>query len=92
MAEKNPTELFPLQLEPGDRALGCPEFILWESLSGGWAYQNFGQSLAVLARRGGLAPQEAAACIERREYKSMPREEAVALMKLHTPTARINPK
>jgi|HubBroStandDraft_2_1064218.scaffolds.fasta_scaffold25282_10 hypothetical protein len=92
MVEKNPTELFPLQLEPGDRALGCPEFILWESLSGGWAYQNFGQSLAVLARRGGLAPQEAAACIERREYKSMPREEAVALMKLHTPTARIKAK
>jgi hypothetical protein len=90
MVEKKPSELFPLQLSAGEIALGCPEFILWESMSNGWAYQNFNQSLEQLARRGGLSPSEAAACIERREWKSMSQEEAVNLMKLHTPSALIN--
>lgn len=65
--------------------LGCPNFVRWECLSEGWAYQNHSQTLTRLAQRGGLDPSELAANIEKREYKKMSLEDAVAFIKKYTP-------
>jgi len=44
----------------------------------GVALTNHGQTLDALASRGGLAPCEIVALLERRRWRSMPREAAVA--------------
>jgi hypothetical protein len=85
----NELKLFPLILRPADRALGCPEFIRWDALSDGWAYQNHSQTLERLARRGGLSPCEAAAVIERRQWRRMPDAEAVEFVKRYAPTGEV---
>lgn len=81
----NELKLFPLILDAIDRKLGCPEFIRWDALSEGWAYQNHDQTLAALARRGGLSPCEAAANIERRQWHRMTHEAAVEFVKRYAP-------
>lgn len=77
--------LFPLILDSADKALGCPAFIKWSAMSQGWAYQNHDQTLERLAARGGLSPCEAAANIQRRQWRPMRHEDAVAIMKLNAP-------
>lgn len=78
-------KLFPLILDAVDRKLGCPEFIRWDALSEGWAYQNHGQTLAVLASRGGLSPCEAVANIERHQWRPLSHEAAVEFVKRYAP-------
>ena len=49
-----PARGFPV-LRPPE---GCAQFVTWSSLSEDLAQKHHGQSLAQLARRGGLTPYE----------------------------------
>jgi len=84
-------KLFPVLFSPGLRsqlvALGCPEFVRWDALNDGWAYHNHSQNLTQLAARGGLDPTELVAVIEKRQWRRIPLEEAVAFIKRYTPGA-----
>jgi hypothetical protein len=82
-------KLFPVLFSSASerllRGLGCPEFVRWDALSEGWAYQNHDQSLARLAERGGLDPTELVANIEKRQWRNMPMNAAVEFIKRYTP-------
>jgi hypothetical protein len=87
----NELKLFPVLFPSGLRsrliALGCPEFIRWDALNEGWAYQNHDQTLQRLAQRGGLDPTEIVANIEKRQWHNMRLADAVEFIKKYTPAA-----
>lgn len=68
---------FPILIGGPDDAR-CPKFIRWEALDEGQAFLNHAQSLDRLAERGGLSPCEALALIERRSWRVMDWELALA--------------
>lgn len=82
-------KLFPVLFSSSDRrlleTLGCPEFVPWSALNEGWAYQNHTQTLKRLAERGGLDPTEIVANVEKRQWRNMPLEDAVAIIKKLAP-------
>ena len=59
----------------------CPLLIPYTILNEYQAQRNHGQSLARLNERGGLAPCEAVAIIERRLWHKMPIREAIDILK-----------
>ena len=76
---------FPVLMSTKDRKEfeDCPESILWSDIEPHtWqAYKNHGQSLARLAERGGLGPDELVAIFERRTWHSMPMRDAINRLK-----------
>jgi hypothetical protein len=61
--------------------LGCPKLhkiIPWDMIAphARQAFINHGQSLEIIARRGGLSPCEALAVLEDRAYRVMARDES----------------
>ena len=74
---------FPIMssYKPSDRHINCPTSIPWDLLNEEQAKKNHDQTLERLAERGGLAPSEALAIIERRTWKSMDYSEASAKLK-----------
>jgi len=79
------TKRFPVLLSQADRREfdDCPESILWTDIEPHtWqAYKNHRQSLARLAERGGLGPDELVAVFERRPWHSMAMCDAVNRLK-----------
>lgn len=71
----------PIMLE-GLRSDASRPSIRMDVLNEEWAQRNHSQSLSRLASRGGLAPQEAAAIIERRRYydKKLSLDEALEVI------------
>jgi len=61
-----------------------PAFIRWDALNEEQAQINHGQSLAMLASRGGLAPCEAVAIIEHRRWQKMRIDDALAIIEPFT--------
>ena len=77
---------FPVMLSTAERKQfdDCPESIPWEKLEPHtWqALRNHGQqSLARLAERGGLGPDELVAIFERRPWRKMEMRDAVNRLK-----------
>jgi hypothetical protein len=60
-----------------------PKFVDWSVLDGKQAQINHGQTLERLAERGGLAPDEIVANIERRRWRPMEIEDALTAIKEH---------
>lgn len=61
-----------------------PKFVDWSVLSIEQAQINHGQTLERLAERGGLAPDEIVANIERRRWRPMDIDAALSAIKEHT--------
>lgn len=59
----------------------APKFIAMALLNEEWAQRNHSQSLHRLAERGGLAPCEALAIMDKRRWHKMDREESIAELK-----------
>ena len=81
--------LKPYGIDLKGRAL--PKFIRWSALSEEYARMNHGQSLAGLARRGGLDPTEALANIERRAWRPMLIEDALDALEPYVIHEAVNP-
>jgi hypothetical protein len=64
--------------------LNMPDSIPWGLLNEEWAQRNHGQSLSILAQRGGLDPTEVAAIIERRRWRPMFLIDALQVMGVKT--------
>lgn len=73
--------------------LGTPLAIRMDMLNEQWAQNNHGQSLDRLAERGGLAPSETLAIIERRKWHSYPNQQGIeALAGLQAFAAKATPQ
>ena len=74
---------FPI-LRPWNHRGALPNFVDWAALNREQANINHGQTLERLAERGGLSPDEIVANIERRKWKPMKIEDALAAISAHT--------
>lgn len=90
---------FPVLFGPDEKALsalGCPRSVPWSLLAPHEerAQRNHGQTLAELARRGGLAPCEMLAVVEGRKWRRMSDADAVAQLKskLAPPAQPVRPE
>ena len=71
-------------LRPWDYRGALPQFVDWSVLNREQAFTNHGQTLERLAERGGLSPDEIVANIERRKWRPMKIEDALAAISAHT--------
>lgn len=74
---------FPI-LRPWNHRGALPKFVNWAALNEEWALRNHSQTLQRLGERGGLSPDEIVANIERRKWKPMKIEDALAAISAHT--------
>lgn len=68
---------FPVLLAPE----GCPATVAWSSLDESHAQQTHGQTLAQLARRGGLTPCEVFANVRRVAFACVNEADALDLVR-----------
>lgn len=85
VAQPQPQPAQPLTGAPVRRMtlMRTGQSIPFTALNEEWAQNNHGQSLAKLQDRGGLAPGEALAIIERRKFRVMDAEEALHAVLRH---------
>jgi len=70
----------------------CPLYVRMDALNEEWAQRNHDQSLVTLNSRGGLSPCEAAAIIERRPWRKMNADHAIAVIKPYASTVSAEQK